>query len=60
MQRTKWPTLAESIAEDRRTAFTFPCPTCGLAGSRFEYTHKRDPFQYRCWAICPNGHRDEF
>lgn len=53
--------LAEAIREDRHTALTTPCPTCGLVGGRFDFEHNPEPFfEYRCIATCPDGHVNEF
>lgn len=51
--------MRENIAYDRSVATSRPCSECG-SGCRFDYHYRREPYEYRAYAICFNGHIDEF
>lgn len=53
--------VIRDIAEDRTTAIGGPCTACGSYRMIFDYIYVRQPYEYRCFAIClACGKNEEF
>jgi hypothetical protein len=54
--------MRADIAADRAIG-QHPLATCGICHEgplRCDYHYVRRPYEYRCYAICPNHHIEEF
>lgn len=55
-------TRAEAESIDRDIARALPCQVCGATPCGYESIRnaRNEPYSYRAFAVCPNGHRVEF